>query len=1387
MTSSENVDVMAADPRVVTRGQARRQQPTASTHPDLSEEDSDPGPSRSNSTSHVPVVTQITPNMSSSAVGHLTPFEEKVETISTFLLRVKHYIKANKVAEDLKVSVLLSVLGPKIVSVLEDLLAPEEVDSKSYDVLVETLRGHYKPCTLTIVERYKFNSRVQQPTESISDYVVTLKHMASTCNFGAFLKDALRDRLVSGIRDDVIRQRLLTDELNFEDSLRKALTLEEAIRQKATFGPSQATQVTDSVNRVRAQSSKQTPHKPKDNRPSQVTAATGSAHASSNGKKPCYRCGCSDHPQYKCKYKNAKCHSCGSTGHLQKVCKKSGKVQQVTEMDNSDNDCIYRIGSESEGPYNVNIVVNNQNVCFEVDTGSYYTIVSNCTYQRYFSTCTLQTSNVKLTAIWFSDSLPLRGVAKVCVQHKGATHLLDLYVLDSGSRSLPSLLGRQWNSALQLVQVPTMVKHVRTGNELLVSKLKEKFPTVFDGKPGHIKRFQASIILKEDAVPVFCKARSIPFALRAAVEEELTRLERDKVITRVKHSEWATPLVVVPKQHGVRICADFKVTLNRVLEKEHYPLPVIKDIFAEMAGAKFFCILDLTGAYLQLPVRPESAPLLTVNTPLGLFRYNYLPFGLAASPSIFQAVMDEILKRVKGVACYLDDVMVWGASEEVTRLRLHEVLQLFCNYNIKINVEKCQFFQQKVEYLGYTVSQHGIQPTGELVKCIQDAPAPTSKAELQSYLGLLNFYHDYIPHAGHKLTPLYNLVKNNAEWEWSNECNRCFEESKKWVCEDSVLVFYDPQQPLRLTTDASAKGVGAVLSHVIDGQERPISFASKKLQPCETRYSQIEREALAIIFGIKQFHKFLYGRHFELFCDNKPLTLILGEKKAIPAMAAARLQRWAILLAAYDYKMVHKPGTSVCNADFLSRCPIATSEPVEKAHNSFSSVHRLDAVLLGVDSGAEEPLTAADIARETQKDATLRQVYNFVRFGWQADQEDTRFNAYYRKRDELSIDGDCVLWGSRVVIPEVLQNRVLKLLHGGHPGIVKMKMLARSYVWWPKIDEQQENFVRHCASCQQTRNAAFKAPLHHWPVPVRRWQRLHIDFAETRHEGQPRNLLLVVDAYSKWLEVFLMRSITAENTIDRLRTLFASYGLPEEIVSDNGSQLTSAEFADFLKKNKIKHVTSPPYHAQSNGAIERCVQTTKQSIWKQVFDSRGTSLQHKLDNFLYHYRNTPHATTQKTPAEVFLGWMPRSFLTLLKPSLAQFVEQRQRALEEKVNINRQTPQFMEKDLVWVKSRRGEPQNWLPGHVVAKKSPLTFRVSVGGQTGEQLVHADHLRVRQSQLPDTSDERSSPSSVSAAMRSQATDANTTVAPADVSTPPRSPRRTGRLRRPPARLQF
>lgn len=281
------------------------------------------------------------------------------------------------------------------------------------------------------------------------------------------------------------------------------------------------------------------------------------------------------------------------------------------------------------------------------------------------------------------------------------------------------------------------------------------------------------------------------------------------------------------------------------------------------------------------------------------------------------------------------------------------------------------------------------------------------------------------------------------------------------------------------------------------------------------------------------------------------------------------------------------------------------------------------------------------------------------------------------------------------------------------------------------------------------------------------------------------SLLLVVDSFSKWLEVFVVPNMTAETTIERMRTLFASYGIPEEIVSDNGPQLTSHEFKTFLRRNNVKHVLTPPYHPQSNGAIERCVQTTKQALGKQVLDSPGTSLQHKLANFLRSYRNTPHTTTQKTPAEVFLGWLPRTHLSMLKPSLAQFVEQRQRALEEKTNVRRQMPQFHNQELVWVKSRRNEETNWLPGQVVAKKSPLTFRVSVGGQPAEQLVHAEHLRPRQSQGVNHGSPSSPAGTPVKTPVVAAADGDTTDVAVAATPPP--PRRTGRARRAPARLQL
>ena len=261
---------------------------------------------------------------------------------------------------------------------------------------------------------------------------------------------------------------------------------------------------------------------------------------------------------------------------------------------------------------------------------------------------------------------------------------------------------------------------------------------------------------------------------------------------------------------------------------------------------------------------------------------------------------------------------------------------------------------------------------------------------------------------------------------------------------------------------------------------------------------------------------------------------------------------------------------------------------------------------------------------------------------------------YYRRKNELSIECGCLLWGSRVVIPPKLQHCVLGELHVSHPGIVRMKTLARKYIWWPNLDKELEELVQNCHVCQTNQRKPTSAPLHPWSWPTGAWQRIHIDFAGP---FLGHMFFLVIDAYSKWLEILLMPTTTSNKTIETLKSLFARYSLPEQIISDNGPQFTSDEFEWFCKSNGIRHITSAPYHPSTNGAIERAVQTMKMSL-KSTVNESGT-IQTKLSRFLMSYWSTPHTTTEETPAELFLRRPIRTRLDLLKPNLEDKVTQKQ--------------------------------------------------------------------------------------------------------------------------------
>ena len=276
------------------------------------------------------------------------------------------------------------------------------------------------------------------------------------------------------------------------------------------------------------------------------------------------------------------------------------------------------------------------------------------------------------------------------------------------------------------------------------------------------------------------------------------------------------------------------------------------------------------------------------------------------------------------------------------------------------------------------------------------------------------------------------------------------------------------------------------------------------------------------------------------------------------------------------------------------------------------------------------PVTAEQICKATRNNLLLSKVRQYTLTGWPQNYEQA-LTPYYRRKNKLSIECGCLMWGSRVVIPPKLQSYVLGELHVSHPGTVRMKTLARTYIWWPNVDRELEELVQNCHTCQANRQKPRSTLLHSWSWPTGAWQQIHVDFAGP---FLGHMFFLVTDAYSEWLEISLMPTTTSSKTIETLKSHFARYGLPEQIVSDNGPQFTSDEFKWFCKSNGIRHITSAPYHPSTNGAIERAVQAMKKSL-KSTVNESGT-IQTKLSRFLMSYCSIPHTTTEETPAELFL-------------------------------------------------------------------------------------------------------------------------------------------------------
>ena len=713
---------------------------------------------------------------------------------------------------------------------------------------------------------------------------------------------------------------------------------------------------------------------------------------------------------------------------------------------------------------------------------------------------------------------------------------------------------------------------------------------------------------------------------------------------------------------------DYKVTVNPELQAEQYPLPCIEDIFANLVGGRKFSKIDLRQAYHQLEMEEDSKKYLTINTHMGLFQYNRLVFGINSAPAIWQRTIDQVLEGTSGTSCILDDMIITGKNDDEHLANLEEVLRRLQAHGLRANKTKCEFFKEKITFCGHDIDSHGLHKSPEKVEAVLKAPRPCNVAELRSFLGLVNYYNRFLLNLSTVVHPLNQLLENNHQWKWTEQCETAFYNVKEMITSEQVLTHYDPSLPLRLACDASPVGIGAVLSHVMnDGTERPIAFAPRTLTKTGQGYAQIDKEALATIWELKKFHVYLPGRSFTLYTDHRRYKSFLYF-----------FQRNCGLL---------------CFSVSLALA-LKTEERAEEVVDPVNVFHMMQFVPL--------PITVDNVRGETKRDPVLSQVHGMVTKGWLSSHVPV-LDPFYARRDEITVHSGCLMWGIRVIVPPKLRPQVLEELHHGHLGVVKMKALARSYIWWPGIDNEIEETAKTCSGCQLMQAEPSTAPVHPWEWPSSPWQRIHIDFAGPFLGCM---FLIVVDAHSRWLEIEKMDTTTSTKTIEKLQSLFARYGVPSQLVSNNGPQFKSEEFQMFLKRNGIKHLTSAPYHPANNGLAERRVQSFN-SAMKSETEVKPLSI--KLATFLLAYRNTPHSTTGEAPSQLFLGRRLRTRLDLLKPDLRLKISNRQ--IDQTVTKGGAvTREFSIGQTVIARNYTGSTK-WVPGIIRTQLGPLSYEVEV----------------------------------------------------------------------------
>lgn len=815
-----------------------------------------------------------------------------------------------------------------------------------------------------------------------------------------------------------------------------------------------------------------------------------------------------------------------------------------------------------------------------------------------------------------------------------------------------------YNTKTTGYEVANKQEHLSQEQQSILGKVLCKFDKMFNQTLGVFKGAMVDLRLKDpNCTPIHTRPFSVPDKLRPMLKNELDKLVSLDVLETVVNSAWAFPTFLVPKKDNTaRFVSDFRL-LNQVIVDEMYPLPLIKEVLTRRSGFDYVSVFDLTSQFYHFVLTKFASELCTITTPFGLYRYKRLPMGVKNSPCFAQSIMQGLFRDHPEVECFVDDIAIFTSGEFADHIdSIRNVLEVLDKAGFSIKPKKCYWAVRSVEYLGHIITTDGVKPQPKKIDAILRLQAPSTPKQLRSFIGMVNYYRDFIRRRSHMLAPLTAQTKNRKKIDWSAECQTSFDTLKSALAQDALLAFPNPNFPFVIEPDASDYQLGGIILQncsISDADTiinlftsspstapsgfRPVAYFSRKLSPAQKNYTTLEKELLSIVEILLEYRSFLYGCKIYGFTDHRNLTYM--------KLKSQRALRWRLIAEEFNITLVYRAGKSNIAADAMSRLPmLEAGDPplVRQAEERFDDSYLFYPAQNHMNS--VYPLGYKNIETHQSSDVLLLESLTAKPNKYQKIEIGKFVLIHSRPHEKSSA------W--KIVIPSTLVQPSLDWFHRvlNHPGFVRMIGTIGRHFWFPRMRLVIEEYVRHCDICQRIKGPFPK--LGKLPVKTHEnnpWEEVQVDLVGPwKFKYPPKwqiSVLAVtaIDPFTGLCEALRCKNKTSAHISTRFHQMWLSrYPCPLRCIHDNGSEFVAQEFQDTLKYQGIQDVPTTVKNPQANSIIERMHLTMGTMLCSMITEAQqnGRSLlAQDIDDFVdsalasctYAVNATVHSVTNESP------------------------------------------------------------------------------------------------------------------------------------------------------------